>query len=401
MAHSTELLAALEQKIDLRTARIAILGLGYVGLPTSLVFAHAGFNVTGVEINPQLIEQLNAGTVKIPEPGLQEYLEEAMAAGRFRATAEVPEADVFVITVPTPLTAECRANLDYVRAAARSLAPRLRRENMVILESTVPPGTCERVIGPLIEELTGLRHGEDYDLLHCPERVAPGDALAEIMRNDRVIGGTTPAAAERGSRLYRTFVQGELLLTTATTAELVKLMENTFRDVNIALANEFGLVCEQVGVEIQEAIRLANRHPRVNIHQPGIGVGGHCIPVVPWFIAETAPELTPLIQMARQVNDRMPAVTADRIEAQMAAAGVKRPGASIGILGLTYKPNVNDFRGAPALAVAHLLRQRGYAVRVWDPFLPGATVELGDLQALPEDEVRKSDFVVELVHHKR
>ena len=290
--------------------KIAVIGLGYVGLPTALLFAGAGVDVLGVDINPELVAALEAGQCPVEEPGLPELLRQVLASGRFRVTQRLESRDVYILTVPTPLDRETGgADLSAVRRAAEMVAAVARPGQMVILESTVPPGTLQRLVRPIIEaRVPGL------DYVFSPERVLPGRILIELPSNPRLIGADSPRAAERARALYATFVRGEIRVTDPTTAELVKLMENTYRDVNIALANEFALAAERLGVDVWEAIELANLHPRVNVHRPGPGVGGHCIPVDPWFIVERAPLETALIRQARTTNDRMPVVVAERIE---------------------------------------------------------------------------------------
>jgi UDP-N-acetyl-D-mannosaminuronic acid dehydrogenase len=378
---------------------ITVVGLGYIGLPTSLAFSNSGFEVIGVDVNESVVQSLNSGQIHIEEEGLQEYFNAAFESKKFRATTKIEQADVFLIAVPTPFKPNKTADLDYVKSAAESIATVIQKSNMVILESTVPPGTCERIIAPIIEAQTGLKHGTDYDLVHCPERVIPGSILKEIIHNDRIIGGTTQQAALRAKEVYQSFVKGKILLTTAATAEITKLMENTYRDVNIALANELSLVCEQLNIDIQEAISLANHHPRVNIHQPGIGVGGHCIPVDPWFIAEISPEHTPLIQTARKINDSMPKVTALRIVKSIKAKSLNKVDIVVGILGLTYKPDVDDFRESPAIEVVHELLELGYNVKVHDPFIH-AQVRLPEgAQVGSFEEIQECDVVKILVQH--
>lgn len=347
------------------TETVAVHGLGYIGLPTSLAFAQAGLNVVGVDVNLETIALLQAGQVHLFEDGLDAYYADALTTGRFRATDTAPQADVHLIAVPTPVDASARADLSYVEAASGSIAKVLQRGDLVVLESTVPPRTTVEVVGATIQRISGLRHGVDYDLAHCPERVIPGRILIELFENDRIIGGTTAKAAARAAELYRSFVRGAIFETDATTAEAVKLMENTFRDVNIALANEMRAVCERIGADPVEAIRLANRHPRVNIHQPGIGVGGHCIPVDPWFLVQSAPDLAVLIRTAREINDRRPATVAEDLLERLRTAGAR----SVALLGLAYKPDVDDFRESPAVSIAERVAA-GFEgdIRIVEPF---------------------------------
>ncbi len=358
---------------------VCVVGLGYIGLPTAIFLAAGGHTVLGVDIQPERVAAVNSGALPVDEPGLDAMFETAVRGGRLRASTAVGPADAFFICVPTPSRPSARyegeeAELGAVQAAARAVARALRPGNLVVLESTVPPGTTDGLVRAILEEsgLTVHRDGDDaagaFYLAHCPERVIPGRIAHELVHNDRVIGGSSRAAAERAATLYRTFVRGEIALTDATTAEMVKLMENTFRDVNIALANEFANLCERLGIDVWEAIRLANRHPRVTIHRPGPGVGGHCIPVDPWFIVERAPEEAPLIRQARRVNGAMPHRVVDRALALLGQATAWP--ARVAALGLTYKADVDDVRESPALEVVAGLLARGMDVAVHDPFVP-------------------------------
>lgn len=359
-----------------------VVGLGYIGLPTAVFLAAGGYRVLGFDIQAERVAAVNSGALPVDEPGLVEMFQAAVREGSLRASTEAGVADVFFICVPTPARPAAHyegeeADLDAVAAAARSVAAVLRPGNLVVLESTVPPGTTEGIVREILETsgLTVHRDGAEeagagtFYLAHCPERVIPGRIAHELVHNDRVIGGTSREAAERAAAVYRAFVKGEIALVDAAMAEMVKLMENTFRDVNIALANEFALLCERLGIDVWGAIRLANRHPRVNIHQPGPGVGGHCIPVDPWFIAEKAPEEAPLIRQARRVNGGMPARVAARVRDLLGGAAA---GARVAVLGLTYKADVDDVRESPALAVAGALLAQGFDVAAYDPHVPPA-----------------------------
>jgi UDP-N-acetyl-D-mannosaminuronic acid dehydrogenase len=391
---------------------ICLLGLGYIGLPTGSMFALAGKDVIGVDPSPRVQAALKAGRASIEEPELQTLVAAAINSGRLRIQTRPAPADAFVIAVPTPLDPLTRrADLTYVEQAARDIAPLLRRGNLVVLESTVPPGTTRDVLAPILAE-SGLKPGRDIFVAHCPERVLPGRILVELEQNDRLAGGLTPACAERAADLYAAFVKGAIMRTNATTAEMVKVMENTFRDVNVALANEFALVAERIGVDVWEAIRLANHHPRVNVLRPGPGVGGHCIAVDPWFLVGAAPDVTRLIHASREVNDGMPEHVLERL------AALVPPPAPVALLGVTYKAEVDDVRESPALRVAELAVERGYEVRLCDPHvkpetpgLPGpvlpveqalndahALVLLVDHRAFRELDV---DLAAALVRHKR
>jgi len=358
------------------TKSICVLGLGYIGLPTAGVFATKGFKVHGVDVREDVVRTLSSGNIHIQEPGLSMLVQSAIQSGNLTVSTVVERADVFIIAVPTPfrragseegLSAASGAwplpDLSYVVAAAESIGPKLESGNLVVLESTSPPGTTASVVRPVLEQ-TGLVAGSDFSLAYCAERVLPGRILLELVTNDRVVGGIDPESAQRAEELYAAFVEGEIFKTDVTTAEMVKLMENTFRDVNIALANEFSRVARAEGIDVFETIRLANHHPRVNVLQPGPGVGGHCIAIDPWFIVSAAPAITPLIATARAVNDAQPAFVVSLIEEAVADL----PGSTIALLGVAYKSDVADFRESPSVQVYKLLLELGYEVRMHDPY---------------------------------
>ncbi len=368
---------------------VAVIGLGFVGLPAAIMMAKGGLSVVGVDIDDVLLAKLAAGQCPIDEPGVISVFDEVKATGLFRAGRTVPIASAYIIAVPTPLHARKKvADLDALCAATESIVPHLRPGALIVVESTVPPLCCDETVRPIVER-SGLKVGDDLLLAHCPERLYPGDVAREIIYNDRIIGGANPEATRRATELYATFVKGSLLPTDALTAEFCKLIENTYRDVNIALANELSLVAERLGTSIDAAIELANRHPRVSLLRPGIGVGGHCIPIDPWFIAEVAPEQTQLIPAARRINDGMPAIIAGRI--RRAVANVADP--VIGVYGVTYKPDVNDQRESPAWHVIELLRQEGFRLDVIDPIAGVGTV--GTLRDLA---VGKDALVILVLH---
>ncbi len=371
-------------------ARVCVVGLGYIGLPTAVVLANAGHHVVGFDANPAVERALADGRAVIREHLLDERLAQAVASGRLEAASSPVPADAFILAVPTPVhgLAHKRAELRHVTDAAEAVAPLLRPGNLVILESTSPPGTTERVVRPVLERGSGLRAGADFRLAHCPERVLPGRIFHELVHNDRVIGGVDPASAEAARDLYASFVQGQVFLTDATTAELVKLMENTHRDVNIALSNEFALVAQHLGVNVWEAIQLANRHPRVNLLQPGPGVGGHCIAVDPWFVVGAAPRFTPLIAASRMVNDGMPLHVADLVAETLGGLDGKR----VVALGVTYKADVDDTRESPSAEVIEHLRRAGASVMVHD------TVVQSDVAV--EDLALDADCLLLLVDHR-
>jgi len=376
-----------------------VVGLGYIGLPTAAVLARAGHRVIGVDVNAQVVTTVNEGRIHIVEPDLDLAVAESVASGSLAAQVTPAPADVFLIAVPTPFRSGAdgtpQPNIDYVLAAARAIAPVLRPGNLVLLESTSPVGTTEQV-AQVIAGVSGLT-SEQLHIAYCPERVLPGRILQELISNDRVIGGLTPAAAAAGQAFYASFCQGELLATTARTAELVKLTENSFRDVNIAFANELSLVCDHLDINVRELIRLANHHPRVNVLQPGCGVGGHCIAVDPWFIAAAAPHCTPLIQSARRVNDGKSRWVIEQVQARAAALEdqLGRP-ARIGCLGLAFKPDVDDLRESPALHITTELLVAGLDVLACEPNLSDhPTIKLNAL----EQVLAEADLLVFLVAH--
>jgi UDP-N-acetyl-D-mannosaminuronic acid dehydrogenase len=343
---------------------VCVVGLGYVGLPTAATLARAGHRVLGVDVDPRVLASVRAGAPHIKEGGLDALVSEVVGSGALTVAAQPAPADAFLIAVPTPLKgiATKRADVAMVEAAARSIGPVLRPGNLVVLESTSPPGTTTGLLRAALEESSGLAAGDDFLLAYCPERILPGRILEELVGNDRVVGGIDEKSAEAAAALYRSFVRGQVFATDATTAELVKLMENTFRDINIALANEFALVAEELGVDVWEAIQLANRHPRIDFLKPGPGVGGHCIAVDPWFVIGAAPRVTSLIATSRAVNDAMPAHVAELVER---ALGSLR-GAAVVALGLTYKAGVDDTRESPSAEVIDALEHAGATVRAHD-----------------------------------
>lgn len=370
---------------------VCVVGTGYVGLPLAIMLARAGRMVLGVDLQEGLVRAINEGRLPFPEPSMADELARPEVRARLRASTSPAPAAAFVLAVPTPLDPRRRvADLSALEAAARSLVPHLRAGNLVVVESTVPPGTCREVVAPILEE-SGLRVGRDLHLAHCPERILPGDVMYEIVHNDRIIGGVTPQATRCARELYASFVRGQLLETDDLTAELCKLMENTYRDVNIALANELAAVAETLGVDPLRAIQLANRHPRVHILKPGIGTGGHCIPIDPWFIHQVDPDHARLIETARRVNDEVPARIAAKI--RRAVADLRAP--RLALVGVTYKPDVADCRESPALRILDLLREDGYDAVAYDPVAPG--------YPWPDDGLvgvaRGADCLVVLVEH--
>ena len=369
---------------------VCILGLGYIGLPTASMLATCGYQVVGVDISERVVKTINKSEIHIEEPGLQTMVQAGIASGRLRAQMEPAHADVFIIAVPTPITEQKKAGMEFVKSAAVSIVPYLKKGNLVILESTSPPGTCRDLLTPILEE-SGLKVGTDIHLAHCPERVLPGKILHELIHNDRIIGGITPRCAEVAKEIYRSFVEGNIFLTDATTAEMVKLIENTYRDVNIALANETAILCEQLGINFWEVAQLANRHPRVHLHSAGPGVGGHCISVDPWFLVEKFPEDAKIIRMARERNDSMPAFVVQKIENLV--KGIDKP--KIALLGLAYKGNVDDIRESPSLHVYSLLQLKNYNISLHDPH-----VKLSPVPLLSQEEaLQDADCLVILTAH--
>lgn len=387
--------------------KICILGLGYIGLPTATMFAASGRDVLGVDINPQVIESLQNGQVHIHEPGLAEAFARALETRKLSFATRPGPADAFIIAVPTPFYEDSlgelggvrfkKADMRAVTSAAEAIVPHLRKGNLVVLESTSPPRTTVELVAPILEK-SGLRAGHDFLLAYSPERVLPGQILRELVENARVIGGISPQSAQAGRALYAAFVRGQIIETDATTAEMVKVMENTYRDVNIAVANEFARLSDRFGIDVWEAIQIANLHPRVKILNPGPGVGGHCISVDPWFLVEAAPDITPLILNARQVNDGQPHYVLDLVRR---ALGENLQGRRIAALGLAYKPDVDDLRESPAVEVVHLLQEAGAVVQAFEPFKPQAGLPGVQAAATLEAALAGAELVLLLVSHSQ
>jgi UDP-N-acetyl-D-mannosaminuronic acid dehydrogenase len=372
--------------------RVCVLGLGYIGLPTASFLATKGYQVLGVDISPEVVATIDRAEIHIQEPDLDILVKSAVQSGHLKAALEPAPADVFIIAVPTPMTKDKRADMRAVEKAVKAVAPHVRPGNLVILESTSPVGTTDRLVAG------GLKAaGVDVDkvlVAHCPERVLPGRILIELVQNDRVVGGINEASTEAAADFYREFVSGEVLETTAATAEMTKLTENTYRDVNIALANELSMICDRFAVDVFELIRLANRHPRVEVLQPGPGVGGHCIAIDPWFIVEAAPEQARLIRTAREVNDSKPDWVLAKVREK--AARFKQP--AIACLGITFKANVDDLRESPALEIVHRLREAGLGeLLVVEPNLE----RFDEFPLTPlREAIRAADIVLLLVDHR-
>lgn len=389
---------------------IAFIGLGYIGLPTAVVMANHGLKVTGIDINAANVERINRGEVTIVEPGLEEQLQKAINSGNLKATTEVVHADVYILAVPTPFKDDYEGDLSYIMAAAENIAPQLVGGELVILESTSPPQTTEKMaqhILTLRPDLVadGAENPENKPVLyfaHCPERILPGYAMEELITNDRIIGGQTPRATEIATEVYGSFCTGELLPTDDVTAEMAKLTENSFRDVNIAFANELSLIADKLGIDVWELIRLANHHPRVNILQPGPGVGGHCIAVDPWFIVSADRENSNLIRTAREVNDGKPEWVINKV--RDAAGSAPQP--VVAALGLAFKPNIDDLRESPAMDITQRLTQElpGATVLAVEPnvsALPAKLKGIGNLEFdTYESAINRADVVVLLVDHE-
>lgn len=372
--------------------KICTMGLGYIGLPTSIMFAKHNVEVVGVDIKQEVIDSLNAGLIHIEEPGLQEALNEVIQNRTFKASLMPEESDAFIISVPTPNRNDEHRSCDltYVLDAVKAVLPFVKKGNVIIVESTIGPRSMDDYVKPLVEE-AGFVIGEDVYLVHCPERVLPGQILHELVYNNRIVGGITRACTEAGAKVYSTFVKGEIIKTNAKTAEMSKLMENTFRDVNIALANELTKVCNELEIDALDVIEMANKHPRVNLHTPGPGVGGHCLAVDPYFIVAKAPETARLIDLSRSINTSMPYYVVESVNTLME----KAKGKIITVFGLTYKGNVDDIRESPAMEILEILKEQGeYEVRAYDPHVKKDFV-FSDI----EEAVDHSDLILILSDH--
>lgn len=391
---------------------ISVIGLGYIGLPTAAAFASHQKLVVGVDINQHAVDTINRGAIHIVEPDLDLLVKQAVEDGFLRAVTKPEPADAFLIAVPTPFMGDHQPDMKYVESAARSLAPVLKKGDLIILESTSPVGATEQMAAWLAEVRTDLsfpqQAGEqaDINIAYCPERVLPGQVMVELIKNDRVIGGMTSVCSRRASELYNIFLKGECVITHSRTAEMCKLTENSFRDVNIAFANELSLICDAQGINVWELISLANRHPRVNILQPGPGVGGHCIAVDPWFIVAQNPELARIIRTAREVNDSKPHWVVDRVKAALAdcltATGKRAGDIKIACFGLAFKPNIDDLRESPAVEVTHMIADwhvgETWAVEPNVHQLPASLAEKVTLHSL-DDALKSADLLVMLVDH--
>lgn len=373
--------------------KICIVGQGYIGLPTAALFAKKGCEVIGVDINEKIVEKLNQGIAHIEEPGISDAIKNAVEEGHYSASLKPEEADTFIITVPTPYVKEdLSCDLSYVISACNSILDVLNKGNVVIIESTIAPMSTDEIIKPIFEN-EGYKIGEDLFLAHCPERVLPGQIMEELVNNNRIVGGITPECSKKAADVYRTFVKGEIIETEAKTAELSKCMENTFRDVNIALANELAKICAEIGVNALDVIEMANKHPRVNIHSPGPGVGGHCLAIDPYFIYAKAPETAKIIKLARDTNNSMPGFVIENTGKILSK--LDEDGEKISVLGVAYKGNTDDARESPAFEIIAGLKAAGYEIVIHDPHFDNP--EYKDL----EEATKDSSMVLILSDHNQ
>ncbi len=372
--------------------KMNVIGLGYIGLPTAAMFASNNVKVIGVDITESIVNTINQGKIHIEEPGLADLVEKVIKNGNLKASLTPTVADVFIIAVPTPNfnNKYKSCNLEYVDNAIQSILPYVKKNNIIIIESTVSPRITEDKIKPIFEK-KGFIIGKDIFLAHCPERVLPGHILKELVSNNRIVGGVTPACAKKAANVYKTFVKGEIIVTEAKTAEMSKLMENTYRDVNIAIANELSKICNELDINVLDVIKIANKHPRVNILNPGPGVGGHCLAVDPYFIYAEIPKTAQLIKQARDINNSMPKYVVENVEKLLKYDTTK----TISIFGITYKSNVDDCRESPSLKIIEVLINKGYNVKIHDPYVKNKDY-------YDEDEaLQNSDMLLCLVGHKQ
>lgn len=374
---------------------ICVIGLGYIGLPTAALLANRGFNVYGVDLSKHVIDTINQGKIHIVEPELDVFVQSAVNSGKLVADFVPRHADVFMIAVPTPFHEGYVPNIDYVISATKSIAPFLKSGNVVILESTSPIGTTDKIEETLRQ--LGIAT-EDIHIAHCPERVLPGKVMKELIENDRIVGGVTPEATRVVKEFYETFVSGAVLATTAKTAEMCKLTENSYRDTNIAFANELSMICDKADIDVRELISLANKHPRVNILQPGAGVGGHCIAVDPWFIVADFPEEAKIIKQARLTNDYKSQWVFEKVKNSALTFEIEnKRKANIACLGLAFKPDIDDLRESPALEIVRALKHEGLCLLIVEPNVE--QMEEFELVLL-DKALEKADLVVVLVAHK-
>ena len=370
--------------------KLNVIGLGYIGLPTAAIFADNDVQVIGVDVTESVVNTINRGGIHIEEPGLAELVKKVVEKGNLKASLTPTEADAFIVAVPTPSFKDDYKGCDlkYVKSAVKTILPFIKKGNVVILESTIAPRTTEDEIKPIFEEF-GFKVGEDVYLAHCPERVLPGQILDELINNNRIVGGITQNCTDKASEVYKTFVKGEIIKTTAKTAEMSKLMENTYRDINIAIANELTKICNELNINVLDVIQMANKHPRVNILTPGPGVGGHCLAVDPYFIYAQVPNTAQLIKKARDINNSMPEYVVENVEKLLNYDKKK----VISAFGVTYKPNVDDLRESPALKIISFLKEKGYDVRIHDPHVKN------DEYFNQDEALKNSDLLLCLVGH--
>jgi len=375
--------------------KICVIGLGYIGLPTAALLANRGYDIHGVDVVQSTVDTINAGNIHIVEPDLDTFVRSAVNSGNLKADTKAVEADVFIIAVPTPFHEGYVPNIDYVVSATKAIAPYLKENNIVILESTSPVGTTDKVEDVLKEE--GVDTSKLY-IAHCPERVLPGQIMRELVENDRIVGGTTPEATQKTVEFYKTFVSGEVLSTTARTAEMAKLTENSFRDTNIAFANELSILCDKFDIDVWELISLTNRHPRVNVLQPGAGVGGHCIAVDPWFIVHAGGDDAKIIRTAREINTYKTEWSIEKIKnAALKFENENKRKAKVACMGLAFKPDIDDLREAPALYIANTLKSDGLDILAVEPNIN----EHKDFTIVNyNDAINEADIIVFLVGHK-
>lgn len=391
---------------------LSVVGLGYIGLPTAAVFASRKMKVIGVDVSKKAVDTINRGEIHIVEPDLDLVVHAAVTEGYLKATLTPESADAFIVAVPTPFKDNHEADLTYIEKASKAIAPVLEKGNLVILESTSPVGATEKMAEWLAEARPDLTfpqtHGSESDIrvAHCPERVLPGHVLRELVENDRVIGGMSPACSEAAIALYKTVVKGECVVTNARTAEMAKLTENSFRDVNIAFANELSIICDKLDINVWELIALANRHPRVNILQPGAGVGGHCIAVDPWFIVASAPEQARIVRTAREVNDSKPDWVLEQVRVKLdewhkANPNLGREDARVAVLGVAFKPDIDDLRESPALGIAEKISKMGCKTMVVEPNIEELPQLLSEenVSLVEVERALKADVICILVKH--
>ena len=372
--------------------KICVMGMGYIGLPTACMLANNGYSVIGVDVDNDIINKLNSGQLHIEEPDLEETFLKAFNTKKLKVSSLVEKSDIYIIAVPTPVNKDNKADLSYVISASEMIKDYIEKGNLVILESTSPPGTTRNIVGEIISKSTGLEVGKDFYLAFCPERVLPGKIIYELVNNKRVIGGINENSSELARKVYNSFVKGDIFITTLETSEFVKLAENTYRDVNIALANEFAEICRDYNINVWDMIRFANMHPRVNILNPGPGVGGHCIAIDPWFILENIDKKDTLIEKSREINNQRPIIISEKIFNII--KDIRQP--KVTIFGITYKENVGDTRESPALAIIDKLNKKGIEVSVFDPVVKNYKGKVLNL----EEALKDSDMLLLFVGHE-